>query len=29
MMTNFKTLKVSIKRLKDMEAAVEAGEPKR
>ncbi|ABX14945.1 ribosomal protein S2 [Burkholderia multivorans ATCC 17616] len=26
MLTNFKTLKVSIKRLKDMEAAVEAGE---
>ena len=26
MMTNFKTLKVSIKRLKDMEAAVESGE---
>src|ERR1700752_1583252 len=25
MLTNFKTLKVSIKRLKDMEAAVEAG----
>src|ERR1700682_2700491 len=26
MLTNFKTLKVSIKRLKDMETAVEAGE---
>jgi len=29
MLTNFKTLKVSIKRLKDMEAALEAGETER
>ncbi len=29
MLTNFKTLKVSIKRLKDMEAAVESGETER
>ena len=29
MLTNFKTLKVSIKRLKDMETAVEAGETER
>jgi small subunit ribosomal protein S2 len=29
MMTNFKTLKVSIKRLKDMEAALESGETER
>src|ERR1700739_790154 len=29
MLTNFKTLKVSIKRLKDMEASLEAGETER